>query len=120
MLVVIDTSILLMPFTDGLDLMGELERVIGDVEPVLAASVHEELHHHAEGNDARARAAKGALRLTARWRVEATELPGDDGVLDVVRRLQAAVCSNDRRLCDEAAKHGVPVVSVRARRLQLR
>ncbi len=118
--VVLDTSVLLLPFTDGLDLFGELERVLGAYEPILPASVHEELHHHAQGNDARARAAKGALRLTAKWRVEATELPGDDGVLDVVRRLHAAVCSNDKRLCDEAAKHGVPVVSVRARRLTLR
>ncbi len=120
MLVVLDTSALLLPFTDGLDLIGGLEEVLGAYEPVLPASVHEELHHHAEGNDARSRAAKGALRLTARWRVEATELPGDDGVLDVVRRLSAAICSNDKRLCDEAAKHGVPVVSVRGRRLALR
>lgn len=113
--VVLDTSVLLLPFTDGLRLTDELERVLGAVTPIVPASVHEELHHFADGNDARARAARGALQLSRRWHVEATELPGDDGVLDVVRRRGAALCSNDRRLCDEAAKHGVPVVAPRGK-----
>lgn len=120
MKVAVDTSILLLPFTDGLDLLGGLQEVLGDAEPVVPASVHEELHHLAQGDGKRARAAKGALRLTRDWPVEATELPGDDGVLDVVRRLDAALCSNDKALCGEAAKHGVPVVSVRGPRLALR
>lgn len=120
MQVVLDTSILLLPFTDGLDLHAGLEASLGAVTPVIPASVHQELHHLSQGDGARARAAAGALRLTRSWRVEATELPGDDGVLDVVRRLDAALCSNDKRLLDEAAKHGVPTVAVRGHTLQRR
>ncbi len=118
--VVLDTSILLLPFTDGLDLHTGLESSLGAYTPVVPASVHEELHHLSQGDGARARAAAGALRLSQRWRVEATELPGDDGVLDVVRRLGAALCSNDKRLLEEAAKHGVPTVAVRGHSLERR
>ncbi len=119
--VVLDTSVLLLPFTDGIDLMDGLVEALGAVTPVVPASVHAELHHLQEAGDgARSRAAAGALRLTSDWRIEATELPGDDGVLDVVRRLGAALCSNDKRLLDEATKHGVPTVAVQGRRLQRR
>jgi rRNA-processing protein FCF1 len=113
--VVVDTNIILRPFTDGLALIDELERLLGAVRPILAQPVSVELGSLALGNDATARAAKGALRISRAWQTEATPLPGDDGILDVARRMQAAVATNDKKLQAEAVKAGLTVVAPRGK-----
>ena len=111
--VVVDTNALLLPFTDGTDLHGEAERLLGAVEFLVPASVLVELALLADGAGATARAAKGALRLVQDWPVVATGLAGDDGVLDVARRAEAAVISNDKRLAGECRRAGLTVLRSR-------
>ncbi|MGB0651786.1 MAG: PIN domain-containing protein [Thermoplasmatota archaeon] len=113
--VVLDTNALLLPFTDGTDLHGELERLLGAPRWVVAAPSVTELATLAAGDGATARAAKAAQRLAASCAVEATELPGDDGVLDVAGRLGAAVVTNDRKLQGEAQRRGLAVVASRGK-----
>lgn len=111
--VVIDTNALLLPFTDGTDLEGGLEALVGAHERVVPAPVMEELARLASEEGMRGQAAKGALRLAARARIEATHLPGDDGVLEVARRLAAVVVTNDRALQQECARSGLRCVASR-------
>jgi uncharacterized protein len=113
--VVFDTNALLLPVLDGTDLRAELERLVGATEWLVPQSVHAELERLATGRDATARAARTALALIRQVRIEATELPGDDGVLDVARRAHALVVSNDRRLVAECAKSGLQVASSRGK-----
>jgi rRNA-processing protein FCF1 len=119
--VVFDTNALFLPFTDGTDLDSELERLFGAVEWVLPSSVLGELKNISNGPSASARHAKAALQLARRVRTEETKLPGDDGLLEVARRLKAAVVTGDRKVQEEANKSGLAVVVPREKgRLALR
>ncbi len=111
--VVLDTNALLLPFTDGTDVEEELVCLLGAIDLVVPEPVVQELTTLADGGGATARASRAAQRWMARCRIEATPLPGDDGLLDVARRLGAAVVTNDRRLQLEALRSGLTVVASR-------
>src|SRR5262249_27507113 len=111
MLVVFDTNALLLPFTEGTDLHAGLEDLFGIAEWIGPSSILGELKMLANGGEGSlARNAKSALKLAQRARIEPTALPGDDGLLDVARRLKAAVVTNDRRIQQEASQSGLIVV----------
>ncbi len=113
---VLDTNALLLPFTDGTDVEAELERLLGAVRIVVPSSVVQELNGLANDGDGKAaQAAKAATRLLQRFRVEPTGLPGDDGVLETARRLEARVVSNDRNVRQEAKRSGLEVIASRGR-----
>ena len=112
--VVFDTNALFLPFTDGTDLDRELERLLGATTWIVPSSVVGELKHLARGDSNAARIAKTALKLVEkRAKVESTGLAGDDGLLEVARRLKATVVTNDRRIQEEAARSGLRVLVVR-------
>ena len=112
-LVVLDTNAAMLPFTDGTDLEDELEGLLGSVQMVVPTAVVLELQQLALGQSHTGRAAQAALVLTRDLRAEHSVLAGDDGVLDVARRLGAVVLSNDKRLRNEAKKSGLTVVQSR-------
>lgn len=112
---VLDTNALLLPFTDGTDLEDELQRLVGAVRLVVPSSIVQEVQGLAAGQSNAARAAKAAVRFLTRCRVEPTGLPGDDGVLDVARRLGAVVVTNDRNVGQEARRSGLQVVRPRGK-----
>ncbi|MGB1586344.1 MAG: PIN domain-containing protein [Thermoplasmatota archaeon] len=118
-MLVVDTNALLLPFRDGTDLQGEVERLLGAVTWVVPSCVLDELNVLAEGNGKDARAAKMALQLATSWQHEATSLPGDDGVLEVATRLGAAVLTDDKRLVAEAKQRGLRVLRSRGHGLAM-
>ena len=111
--VVFDTNALLLPFTVGTNLESELERLLGAVEWVVPSSILGELKMLANGEGTLARNAKSALRLAQRARLESTALPGDDGLLEVARRLKGVIVTNDRLVQQEAKISGLKVVVAR-------
>lgn len=119
MTVVVDTNALLLPFRSGTDLRGEVERLLGTVAWVVPSCVLEELAILSEGQGKDARAAKAAGRLLSDMRIEPTELPGDDGVLDVATRLDATILTDDRRLLQEAKRRGLRAVRSRGHGLAI-
>lgn len=120
-IVVFDTNALLLPFTEGTNLESELERLLGSVEWVIPSSILGELKMLANGEGTLARNAKAALKLAQRCRVESTALPGDDGLLEVARKLKGVLVSNDRAIQAEAATSKLQVVVAREKgRLALR
>ncbi len=114
MKIVADTNALMLPFTDGTDLVEELTDLVGAFHILVPFSVKQELQSLAQGKDAAARAAAGALRMGLGELVP-TDLPGDDGLLEVARAGADAVMTNDRRLAGEAKKLGLRVVQSRGR-----
>lgn len=113
--VVLDTNALLLPFLDGIDLEERLLELLGPVRLVVPESVRHELEGLQRGTGATAAAARAAGRFLARCIIEATDLPGDDGLLDVARRMRAVVLTNDRRLQAEARRSGLAVVAPRGK-----
>lgn len=117
-MLVVDTNALLLPFRDGTDIRGEIERLLGDVPWIVPSSVQDELTLLADGNGKDARAAKGALRLTADMQREPTALPGDDGVLDVAARVDGVVFTDDKRLLAETKRRGLRAIRSRGHGLE--
>jgi hypothetical protein len=108
--IVLDTNGILLPFTEGTDLEGELTGLVGAHTLHVPTSVVGELKRLAEGKGETGRAAKMALRYAERCKSEPTGLMGDDGILEVARRLGAAVLTNDRKLQSECVRSGLRVV----------
>ncbi|MCA1811499.1 MAG: hypothetical protein LC623_05755 [Halobacteriales archaeon] len=111
--IVLDTNGILLPFTEGTDLEGELTGLVGAHTLHVPTSVVGELKRLAEGHGATGRAAKMALRFADRCDLVPTGLMGDDGILEVARRLGAAVLTNDRKLQAECVRSGLQVVVAR-------
>lgn len=111
--IVVDTNILLLPFTHGTDLEGGLAELVGVPHIIVPTSVVSELQHLSKNGGKPGLAAQGALKLVTRFKTEKTGRMGDDGLLEVARRLGAAVCTNDRILQSEARKSGLVVFHAR-------
>lgn len=113
--VVLDTNALLLPFLEGTNLEAELEDMLGNVQIVVPSSILGELKMLAQGHGDAGQAARGALRLLQRFGSAPTGQAGDDGLLDVARRLHAVVVTNDRKLQEECRKSSLRVVVARGR-----
>lgn len=108
--VVLDANGLLMPFQFKVNMDMELRRLFGDLPVVVPRSVLGELAGSRDPN------AKGAVSLAKKYRVVETELRGDDAVLDVAKRMSAAVLTNDRGLIARLRAENIPVVRLRSER----
>lgn len=121
--VVFDTNALLLALEARTPLDDDLADLLGATRWIAPSTVLVELRTLAyKGKGAVARNAKTALAFAQkRCATEATALPGDDGLLDVARRLGAAVVTNDKNVQQECRKSGLTVVVLRenGRRLAL-
>jgi len=107
---VLDANALLMPFQFRMNLDKEISRLLGEIRVVVPSSVVDEISR------LQTREAKAALALAGKYEVVETELAGDDGVLDVAVRNEAAVVTNDRELMSRLKGVGLPVVRLRSER----
>jgi rRNA-processing protein FCF1 len=105
-----DANALMMPFQFSVNVDMELKRLLGDIPVFVPRSVLGEL---ARSDD---KAGKGALALARKYRVVETALCGDDAVLDVAKRMSAAVLTNDRGLIRRLRAENIPVVRLRSKR----
>lgn len=120
--VVFDTNALLLPFAHGTRVEEELATLFGHVKLYVPSTVLVELGTLAyKGQGATARHAKMAVKFAERCEVLQTKLPGDDGLLEVARKVGGVVVTNDRTLQAECQKSGLTVVVSRehGRRLAL-
>lgn len=110
-----------MPVEAGVDLFAELERLLGEVDPVAPAAVLAELARLSEtGTGTEAQAARVGQRLAAeRCRTVEAPTAGDLGGADgaIVGLAAAGACgyvvTNDARLRDRVHAVDVPVISLR-------
>ena len=121
--VVFDTNALLLALEAHTPLDDDLADLLGATQWIVPSTVITELRTLAyKGQGAVARNAKTALAFAAkRCATETSKLPGDDGLLDVARRLAAAVVTNDKTLQQECKRSGLAVIVLRehGRRLAL-
>ena len=115
MTVVLDTNALMMPVECDLRLFEELERVLGDVEPVVPRAVLAELEKLAGGAGEEATAASVGRDLAERCTVRETTATYAD---DAVRELASAAdveyaVTNDAPLRERLLDAGVSVLSLR-------
>ena len=123
MRVVVDTNAFLLPGQFGIDLFGELERLLGACEVRTVREVAAELEGIARGRGRDAAAARLGLTLLSRCTVEEAGAGGADAdsrLAAVAARDGSIVVTCDRGLRDSLLARGIAVVSLRGRkRLEL-
>jgi hypothetical protein len=121
--VVVDTNAFLLPGQFGIDLFGELERLLGACEVRTVREVAAELEGIARGRGRDAAAARMGLTLLSRCTVEEAGAGGTDAdsrLAAVAARDGSIVVTCDRGLRDSLLARGIAVVSLRGRkRLEL-
>lgn len=108
--VVLDANALLMPFQFKLNLDKELKRLFGDLPVFVPSSVLGELSRTLDPNS------KAALALARKYSIVETELSGDEAVIDVALRRDAAVVTNDKELIARLRSEKLPVIRLRGER----
>jgi len=106
--VVLDTNALLMPFEFRINLDLELQRLLGACLIHVPGCVIGELRR------SRNKHAQVALSLARKYPVAETETQGDAGVIEVARRLQAFVVTNDALLRSKLRKLGIKTIYLRS------
>ncbi len=108
--IVLDANALMMPFQFKVNLDNELKRLFGETPVFVPSSVLGELANSMD------KKAKAALALARKYGIAETDLRGDDAVLDVAVRREAAVVTNDRGLIARLRERRLPVVRLRSRK----
>ena len=123
MRIVVDTNAFLLPGQFGIDLFGELERLLGACEVRTIREVAGELEGIARGRGRDAAAARLGLSFLSRCTVEEAGPGGTDAdtrLADVAARDGSVVVTCDRDLRRALLARGVAVVSLRGKnRLEL-
>ncbi|MHC1592920.1 MAG: type II toxin-antitoxin system VapC family toxin [Methermicoccaceae archaeon] len=112
--VVLDTSILMLVHTHGVDVLSELER-IGFAEAVAPECVLSELRGLARGKGKNGVAARVALALAERCTPHPSlrGVPTDDCLLGIAQELSAALATSDAELKKRARERKIVVVEMR-------
>ena len=116
-IVLLDTNAMLMPFQMGMDLEGEVVRVMGRCRIVVPQVAVAELR--AMGSSLRDGAA--ALKFAERFEVMETVGLGDDAIVDLAIRTGGIVVTGDRGLIKRLHAAGLRVLRPRQKkRLELK
>ncbi len=107
--VVLDTNALMMPFQFGVDPETEVSRIFGAARIVVLSSIIGELNRLAEKKPE----ARAALRYAERFEVVETDMSGDDSVVEMASKLDAAVVTNDAGLRRRLRDRGITVLYMR-------
>ena len=116
--VVLDTNALMMPVECGVRVFDDLDRLLGDYDPVTPRAVVDELETLAAGAGTAGTAASVGRDLADRCRVADTdESYADDAVVELAGREaaggDAVVVTNDRPLRDRLLEQRVRVIGLR-------
>lgn len=112
--VVLDANALLIPFESRIRIEEELVRLLGPVEGLVPEAVLQELARiAATARGQRAANAKLALSLSRRFSYRPSEAAADAAVLELARRENAYVFTNDKELLRKAIERKLPVIRVK-------
>ena len=111
--VVTDANALMMPFQFSINIDLELARLLGSFEIIVPSSVIVELKRVAV--EQKASDAKGALKLSQKYRMHKVAGTGDDAVLAAACELRAILLTNDAGLRRRAREAGLRTVCLRGR-----
>ncbi len=100
--VVFDANALLMPFQFGLNLDMEIESLIGEFHGVVPSPILGEVRKNG------GKWAKAAVSLARKYEVMRTEHMGDASVMELGKKLDAVVVTNDEALQEKLRDEGIP------------
>lgn len=107
--VIADTNALIAPFKQRFNIDAELARILGDYQILVPKPIIGELEKLAPTN----MNAKGALKLALTKEIRPTKKPGDDAVLELAKKVEGYVMTNDAELIERARKKKLKVIRLR-------
>jgi len=118
--VLLDSSFLLIPLEEGVDIYSELERLLGLPRCLVPKPVLEELKRLRDAaSPSEARRINLALRMAERCETLNVELKEgeevDDLLLRLARKLRCPVATKDGELRRRLRREGIPVIYLRQR-----
>jgi len=119
--VILDSNFLFVPFQFQIDVLKELENLVGKFEPVVLSTTVEEMKKIADGKSEKTRRqALSALKIAERCTlIEVERDVGemyDDVVLRKAKELACSVATNDRDLRKRLRRAGIPTIYLRQRK----
>lgn len=113
--VVLDTNALLMPYQFGINLEKELNRLLGICRIIVPRAAIEEIERLAEKGGELGRAAQLGLSIVKKrgFRLIESQSRGDDGILEIALKMDAAIVTNDKELKKKAKELKLPIIYLR-------
>jgi hypothetical protein len=114
-IVVFDSSAILMLFEYSISLEQELTKILGSYEIVVPSKIVEELKFLCEkGKGKKKQYAKPALKLVEKYKIVADKSENaDNAVLNIAKKLNGIVFSNDKELKKRAKKEKIKTIFMR-------
>jgi hypothetical protein len=114
-IVVFDSSAILILFEYSIKLEQELVRLLGNYEIVVPSKIVEELKIlNEKGKGKKKQFAKPALKLVKNYKIVIdTSKNADDAVLNIAKKLNGVVFSNDKELKKRAKKEKIKTIFMR-------
>ena len=116
--VILDSSAVLMLFEFSIDLEKELTRLLGSYHIVIPTPIVSELEFLSEnGRGEKKTKAKASLELIKKYdTINVDEKGGDDSILDLAKKINGIVVTNDRELRNRLKKISLSVIFLRAKK----
>ena len=116
--VILDSSAIMMCFEFSVDLEKELTRLLGSYHIVIPSSIIRELEFLSKnGKGKKKMKAKVSLKLAERYEsIDVDEKNADDSLVELARRMNGVVVTNDKELRKRLKEHLLPVVFLRAKK----
>lgn len=116
--VILDSSAVLMLFEFSIDLEKELTRLLGNYSIVIPTPIVRELKLLSDNRRGEKKAkAKASLKLIKKYdAIDVDEMGGDDSILELAKKINGIVVTNDRELRDRLKKMSLSVIFLRAKK----
>ncbi len=116
--VILDSSAVLMLFEFSIDLEKELTRLLGNYHIVIPTPIVRELEFLSENGRGKKKAkAKASLKLIKKYdAINVDEKKGDDSILELAKKINGIVVTNDRELRIRLKKISLSVIFLRAKK----
>jgi len=108
-LVIADSNALIAPFRRKFNIDAELSRILQDYRILVPEPIVGELERLSKTS----MDAKGALKLALTREIHPTKKAGDAAVLELAKKVQGVVMTNDRELIGKARKAKLRVIRLR-------
>ena len=116
--VILDSSAILMLFEFAIDLEKELTRLLGSYHIVVPTPIVRELEFLSENRTGKKKAkAKASLKLIKKYdTIDMEGSNGDDSVLELAKKINGIVVTNDRELRNRVKEMSLSVIFLRAKK----
>ncbi len=115
-IVLLDSNAIMMLFEFSIDLEEELTRLFGKFKIIIPKPVIDELNFLSEHGDGRKKfIAKPSLKLIEKYKVVDVEGNGDKAILDLAKKLNCIILTNDKNLRYKMKKLSLHTVFLRGK-----